>query len=65
MALPKSITIEGKPYSVSLVKETDEGENEREVLLLKNGKNEYRLSPMTTAEELKQYANPNDEGHTL
>lgn len=59
----KTLELNGKEYSVERSKYEDESGNIHEVLLLKNGKDELRLSPNTTDEELKAYADPNDRGH--
>lgn len=63
MSLPKSITIKGKAYSISLESETDDGGNEHQYILLKNGKDERRLSPNTTADELKRYNDVSQRGY--
>lgn len=63
--MPKTVTIKGKDYVVSLESEEDEGNNKHEFMLLKNGNDERRLSPNTTDEELEAYNDDKQIGYDL
>lgn len=56
----KSLHIQGKDWNISREKEVDEGGNESEVVMAKNGDIIHRFSPNITDEELAKFEEADD-----